>query len=545
MSLSSLVGTSSTFSEQSLRKALKTILVYAESDRELQESSFPEQVRDLLFNLHMILSDTVKMKEYQEDPEMLLDLMHRIAKGYQNSPDLRLTWLENMAKKHMERQNHTEAAMCFVHSAALVAEYLSMLESQPHLPVGAVSFKQISPNCMMESAVSDDVLNPGEDGMCLGMRFTETGLKSLMEEAANSLQIAGMYEAMNDLYKVMIPICEANREFQKLGKIHGKLQEAFNRIAQLHGKRMFGTYFRVGFYGAKFGDLDKEEFIYKEPTLTKLPEIFARLQSFYADRFGSDSVEIIKDSNNVDVSKLDEEKAYIQITYVEPYFETYELRRRETHFERNFNISEWETEEKVEGGTRRVNDLFSSTERFIFATPFTRTGKAHGDLHEQWKRKTILTTSTHFPYVKTRIQVVNREQIVLEPIEVAIEDIQKKTHELATATTQEPPDPKILQMVLQGCIGTTVNQGPLEMATVFLSDLSDGVTVPTKQQNKLRLCFKDFSKKCQDALKKNKNLIGMDQKDYQKELENNYKKFVEELGALIKITPSQVKGMVK
>lgn len=60
------------------------------------------QVRDLVFNLHMILSDTVKMKEFQEDPEMLLDLMYRIAKGYQTSPDLRLTWLQNMAGKHGE-----------------------------------------------------------------------------------------------------------------------------------------------------------------------------------------------------------------------------------------------------------------------------------------------------------------------------------------------------------------------------------------------------------------------------------------------------------
>jgi hypothetical protein len=50
----------------------------------------------------MILSDTVKMKEFQEDPEMLLDLMYRIAKGYQNSPDLRLTWLANMAQQHVE-----------------------------------------------------------------------------------------------------------------------------------------------------------------------------------------------------------------------------------------------------------------------------------------------------------------------------------------------------------------------------------------------------------------------------------------------------------
>ena len=44
------------------------------------------------------------------------------------------------------------------------------------------------------------------------------------------------------------------------------------------GKRVFGTYFRVGFYGSKFGDLDSEEFIYKEPYLTKLPEISHRLE---------------------------------------------------------------------------------------------------------------------------------------------------------------------------------------------------------------------------------------------------------------------------
>lgn len=81
MSLSSLVGTSSSFSDDSLRRSLKTILEYGERDSELQETTFPEQVRDLVFNLHMILSDTVKMKEFQEDPEMLLDLMFRIAKG--------------------------------------------------------------------------------------------------------------------------------------------------------------------------------------------------------------------------------------------------------------------------------------------------------------------------------------------------------------------------------------------------------------------------------------------------------------------------------
>ena len=44
------------------------------------------------------------------------------------------------------------------------------------------------------------------------------------------------------------------------------------------------------------------------------------------------------------------------------------------------------------------------------------------------------------------------------PMEVAIEDMQKKTQELAFATHQDPSDAKMLQMVLQGSVGTTVNQ---------------------------------------------------------------------------------------
>ena len=50
------------------------------------------------------------------------------------------------------------------------------------------------------------------------------------------------------------------------------------------------------------------------------------------------------------------------------------------------------------------------------------------------------------------------QQKILIPIEVAIEDIQKKLRELGSALAMATLDPKILQMVLQGCIGTTVNQ---------------------------------------------------------------------------------------
>uniref|UniRef100_A0A8C1YRL8 Dedicator of cytokinesis 7 n=1 Tax=Cyprinus carpio TaxID=7962 RepID=A0A8C1YRL8_CYPCA len=506
MSLSSLVGTSQNFNEDFLRRSLKTILTYAEEDLELRETTFPDQVQDLVFNLHMILSDTVKMKEHQEDPEMLIDLMYRIAKGYQTSPDLRLTWLQNMAGKHSERNNHAEAAQCLVHSAALVAEYLSMLEDRKYLPVGCVTFQNISSNVLEESAVSDDVVSPDEEGICSGKYFTEAGLVGLLEQAASSFSMAGMYEAVNEVYKVLIPIHEANRDAKKLATIHGKLQEAFGKI---DGKRMFGTYFRVGFYGSKFGDLDEQEFVYKEPAITKLAEISHRLEGFYGERFGEDQVEVIKDSNPVDKCKLDPNKAFIQITYVEPYFDTYEMKDRITYFDKNYNLR-----------------------RFVYCTPFTLDGRAHGDLHEQFKRKTILTTSHAFPYIKTRINIIHKEEIISTPIEVAIEDMQKKTQELAFATHQDPSDAKMLQMVLQGSVGTTVNQGPLEVAQVFLSEIPSDPKL-YRHHNKLRLCFKDFTKRCEDALRKNKSLIGPDQKEYQRELERNYHRLKEALQPLI------------
>ena len=42
--------------------------------------------------------------------------------------------------------------MCYVHSAALVSEYLSMLEPKSYLPLGATAFENISPNVLEESA---------------------------------------------------------------------------------------------------------------------------------------------------------------------------------------------------------------------------------------------------------------------------------------------------------------------------------------------------------------------------------------------------------
>lgn len=41
---------------------------------------------------------------------------------------------------------------------------------------------------------------------------------------------AAMYEAINEVYKILLPIHEANKDFKKLATVHGKLQDAFNKV---------------------------------------------------------------------------------------------------------------------------------------------------------------------------------------------------------------------------------------------------------------------------------------------------------------------------
>lgn len=71
----------------------------------------------------------------------------------------------------------------------------------------------------------------------------------------------------------------------------------------------------------------------------------------------------------VNPKDLDPKYAYIQVTYVTPFFEEKEIEDRKTDFEMHHNIN-----------------------RFVFETPFTLSGKKHGGVAEQCKRRTVLTS---------------------------------------------------------------------------------------------------------------------------------------------------------
>uniref|UniRef100_A0A1A7XPJ5 Stabilin 1 n=1 Tax=Iconisemion striatum TaxID=60296 RepID=A0A1A7XPJ5_9TELE len=498
--IADVIGIGSTRFQQSL----SIINNCANSDKSIKHTAFPSDVKDLTKRIRTVLMATEQMKEHENDPEMLVDLQYSLAKSYTSTPELRKTWLDSMARIHNKNGDLSEAAMCYVHVAALVAEYLWR---KGMFRQGCSAFRVITPNIDEEAAMMEDV------GM-QDVHFSEEVLLELLEECADGLWKAERYELIADVYRLIIPIYEERRDFEKLTHLYDTLHRAYTKVMEvMHtGKRLLGTYFRVAFFGQAAGffeDEDGKEYIYKEPKFTPLSEISQRLLKLYSDKFGQENVKIIQDSGKVNPKDLDSKYAYIQVTHVTPYLDDKEVEDRKTDFEKSHNIR-----------------------RFVFETPFTVSGKKQGGVEEQCKRRTVLTTTHCFPYVKKRIAVMYQHQTDLSPIEVAIDEMTSKVAELRQLCSASEVDMIRLQLKLQGSISVQVNAGPLAYARAFLDDGS-AKKYPDNKVKQLKEVFRQFVDACGQALGVNERLIKEDQQEYHDEMKANYRDMIRELSDIM------------
>nr|XP_058897932.1 dedicator of cytokinesis protein 9 isoform X9 [Kogia breviceps] len=523
------------------QQSLSIINNCANSDRLIKHTTFSSDVKDLTKRIRTVLMATAQMKEHENDPEMLVDLQYSLAKSYASTPELRKTWLDSMARIHVKNGDLSEAAMCYVHVTALVAEYLTRKEADLTLQLepsflpsshsicqkrrrggmfrqGCAAFRVITPNIDEEASMMEDV------GM-QDVHFNEDVLMELLEQCADGLWKAERYELIADIYKLIIPIYEKRRDFERLAHLYDTLHRAYSKVTEVmhSGRRLLGTYFRVAFFGQGFfEDEDGKEYIYKEPKLTPLSEISQRLLKLYSDKFGSENVKMIQDSGKVNPKDLDSKYAYIQVTHVIPFFDEKELQERKTEFERSHNIR-----------------------RFMFEMPFTQTGKRQGGVEEQCKRRTILTAIHCFPYVKKRIPVMYQHHTDLNPIEVAIDEMSKKVAELRQLCSSAEVDMIKLQLKLQGSVSVQVNAGPLAYARAFLDD-TNTKRYPDNKVKLLKEVFRQFVEACGQALAVNERLIKEDQLEYQEEMKANYREMTKELSEIMheQICPLEEKTSV-
>ncbi|XP_069015259.1 dedicator of cytokinesis protein 11 isoform X1 [Embiotoca jacksoni] len=484
------------------QESLSIINNFANSDKVMKSTAFPSEVKGLTKRIRTVLMATAQMREHEKDPEMLLDLQYSLARSYASTPELRRTWLDSMARAHLKNGDLSEAAMCYVHVAALVAEYLNRKKL---FPSGLAAFKKITFNIEEEAAMKEDT------GM-QDVYYTEEVLVEHLEVCVEALWKAERYELITHIAKLIIPIYEKRHEYAKLSRLYDTLHRAYNKIMEViqSGRRLLGTYFRVAFYGQGFfEEEDGKEYIYKEPKLTGLSEISQRLLSLYGDKFGSENVKIIQDSNKVNPKDLDAKFAYVQVTFVKPYFEEKEAPEKRTDFEKCHNIN-----------------------RFVFETPYTLSGKKHGGVEEQCKRRTVLITANTFPYVKKRVEVVGEKHVELKPVDVAIDEMKARTAELTKLCSHQEVDMIQLQLKLQGCVSVQVNAGPMAYARAFLDDTKSNQS-GNKKVKELKDIFRRFVEACSMALDINERLIKEDQFEYHEGLKGNFKEMVKELSDII------------
>jgi len=261
--------------------------------------------------------------------------------------------------------------------------------------------------------------------------------------------------------------------------------------------RLWPKFYRIGFYGSVLKDLemDGKEFIYKRDSRVNLAVMQQYLKDVYSKKMGGTDNIVILPNKPVDNSKLENNKLYIQIASVKPFFHSSET-GRDTTYDQTFNTSQ-----------------------FLFESAYTEGGKAQSETSRQQKKKEIFEVEQTFPYLKNRLTVVNRFEVILTPIENAIELVEDRVTKLRQELKTDPPRINALQQLLQGSVVPMVNEGPLRICEIFLTDPS---RYPSEHVARLRKALKDFSLYCGFAMALNKRLLTEKHVEFHNMLEKHY-----------------------
>lgn len=461
------------------------------------QAAFVEDVRLLVGRLGEAAVNQSKMIAYRHDPETLADLYFHTSQNYNDSPDLRVTWLINLSELHQTNNCLEEAAMCKIHIAALVCGYLELLQRSDAIPFDRNLFRRAAPN------IDADLQKPSldaDEGVCSLRQFTRLGLVDELLSAIELLRKVGLFEICIEVYRLLTMIHKQSKSYNKLTECFADMKGLCNQVvgANESNNRLFSKFYRVRMMGSNFGELDGCEFIYKEPAFVRLGDIQERLTKQYESKFGPGSVETLP-NKPVDRATLDPRKLYFQLVDCQEYLAPDELAHRKTPFERIWNLRS-----------------------FIYESPFAQPGKKIGEVADTWKRKTILTVDRPFPFVTKRLRVVEKKEVELSPLEASIELIESRVRALRVEIDNSQTNTRTLQIVLQGSVLLQVNAGPLEICRVFLG--ADVATFPPEHIAALREAMKLFVSTSHEALLLNGRVIGPDQVDFQRALESGYEK---------------------
>ncbi|KAM1761672.1 hypothetical protein ACFX12_004409 [Malus domestica] len=468
---------------------------------------------------HALLGSLITMDRYAA-----AESFYRLAMAFAPVPDLHIMWLLHLCDAHQEMQSWAEAAQCAVAVAGIVMQALVARNDGVWSKDHITALRKICP--MVSIEISSETTAAEVEGYGASKLTVDSAVKYL--QLANKLfSQAELFHFCASILELVIPVYKSRRAYGQLSKCHTMLTNIYESILEQESSPIpftDATYYRVGFYGNRFGKLDRKEYVYREPRDVRLGDIMEKLSHVYESRMdGNHTLHIIPDSRHVKADELQPGVCYLQITAVDPVMEDEDLGSRR---ERIFSLST--------GSVRaRVFD------RFLFDTPFTKNGKTQGGLEDQWKRRTVLQTEGSFPALVNRLLVTKSESLEFSPVENAIGMIETRTaalrNELEEPRSSEGdqlPRLQSLQRILQGSVAVQVNSGVLSVCTAFLSG-EPATRLRSQELQQLIAALLEFMAVCKRAIRVHFRLIGEEDQEFHTQLVNGFQSLTAELSHYI------------
>ncbi|CAL5427374.1 unnamed protein product [Camellia sinensis] len=468
---------------------------------------------------HALVAPVMNMDRYAA-----AESFYKLAMAFAPVPDLHIMWLLHLCDAHQEMQSWAEAAQCAVAVAGVVMQALVSRNDGVWSSDHITALRKICP--MVSNEISSEASAAEVEGYGASKLTVDSAVKYL--QLANKLfSQAELFHFCASILELVIPVYKSRRVYAQLAKCHTMLTNIYESILEQESSPIpftDATYYRVGFYGERFGKLDRKEYVYREPRDVRLGDIMEKLSHIYESRMdGNHTLHIIPDSRQVKADELQPGVCYLQITAVDPVMEDEDLGSRR---ERIFSLST--------GSVRaRVFD------HFLFDTPFTKNGKTQGGLEDQWKRRTVLQTEGSFPALVNRLVVIKSESLEFSPVENAIGMIETRTaalrNELEEPRSSEGdqlPRLQSLQRILQGSVAVQVNSGVLSVCTAFLSG-EPATRLRSQELQQLIAALLEFMAVCKRAIRVHFRLIGEEDQEFHTQLVNGFQSLTAELSHYI------------
>ncbi|EMD42550.1 Hypothetical protein EHI5A_030700 [Entamoeba histolytica KU27] len=350
-------------------------------------------VQDDIVKILNNLNSLNELKNQSQDPQFVLGRYYQFAMDYVSAPQLHMTWIAKLANEHRTKQQFVEAGLCEVHLILFIHHLL---------PSELVSINVDSLKTTFGKFVRNTSVPPNPQ---FTAHLTEEMILQHITAACHDFEQGHMPWYGLTVASVVIPYYIKKNKYKELGNIHDFVNRMYDSLINHNGDgvvRDYLQFYYVRLFGKVFGpELNRCSFVYsstKERMSYLLKEVTDILPpSFTGEKHILRSLDQVNDT----VLNAPDNECYILWTQVQPVYDNGDFIQYSSTF--NFDelcVNREEGEEILSTSNAPALSLF--------------------------KKRTVLQTDFVLPSLLKRQSVISQSVVYLTPIEIIIEEIQKR-----------------------------------------------------------------------------------------------------------------------